>query len=31
MRVVRLGESATAEDLTTLTAADVTQAYAELA
>jgi SpoVK/Ycf46/Vps4 family AAA+-type ATPase len=31
MRVVRLGESATAEVLTTLTAADVTQAYRELA
>ena len=31
MRVVRLGESATAEDLTTLTAADVRAAYQELA
>lgn len=31
MRVVRLGESATAEDLTTLTAPDVRAAYAELA
>jgi SpoVK/Ycf46/Vps4 family AAA+-type ATPase len=30
MRVVRLGESATAEDLTTLTAADVHGAYQEL-
>ncbi len=30
VRVVRLGESATAEDLTTLTAADVTVAYDEL-
>jgi SpoVK/Ycf46/Vps4 family AAA+-type ATPase len=30
VRVVRLGESATAEDLTTLTAADVTTAYDEL-
>jgi SpoVK/Ycf46/Vps4 family AAA+-type ATPase len=30
MRVVRLGESATAEDLTTLTAADVRAAYAEI-
>jgi SpoVK/Ycf46/Vps4 family AAA+-type ATPase len=31
VRVVRLGESATAADLTTLTAADVRGAYAELA
>ena len=31
VRVVRLGESATAADLTTLTAADVKGAYAELA
>jgi SpoVK/Ycf46/Vps4 family AAA+-type ATPase len=31
LRVVRLGESATAEDLTTLTAADVKTAYEELA
>jgi SpoVK/Ycf46/Vps4 family AAA+-type ATPase len=31
LRVVRLGESATAEDLTTLTADDVRSAYAELA
>jgi SpoVK/Ycf46/Vps4 family AAA+-type ATPase len=30
VRVVRLGEQATAEDLTTLTAADVTEAYREL-
>ena len=30
VRVVRLGEGATAEDLTTLTAADVTAAYDEL-
>jgi SpoVK/Ycf46/Vps4 family AAA+-type ATPase len=30
VRVVRLGESATAEDLTTLTAADVAAAYEEL-
>ena len=30
VRVVRLGESATAADLTTLTAADVRGAYAEL-
>ena len=30
VRVVRLGESATAADLTTLTAADVQGAYAEL-
>jgi len=31
LRVVRLGEGATAEDLTTLTAADVHAAYEELA
>ena len=31
VRVVRLGEQATAEDLTTLTAADVQTAYRDLA
>jgi hypothetical protein len=31
VRVVRLGERATAEDLTTVTAADVESAYRELA